>query len=276
MILRFLKIGMVLAALIYLGLAGVIYARQRDLLFRPDPTRVNPSSLGLDRVKEVLLNPPDKPNLIGWFTPATDETKPVFLYLHGNAGNLARRADRFGFLTETGAGLLAVSWRGFGGSEGAPSEAGFHADVSQALTFLNAQNIGPERIVLFGESLGSGIAVMTAAQTRFKALILDSPYDSIQSIAAQRYGWLPVRWMMRDPFRADLAAHQVTLPALVLQCRDDWLTPYENGRRLVDLLGGAKRSVVFERTCHAPPFGMGSGAAIRQFMTDIEAGKPIN
>ena len=189
-----------LIVLAYLGLAGALYAKQQSLLFRPDTTRVDPASVGLARVREVTLNAPDQPRLLGWHTAPADALRPVFLYLHGNAASLARRASRFEFLTRDGAGLLALSWRGYGGSEGEPGETGFHADVAMALAFLKREGVEPERIILFGESLGSGIAVMTAARTPVKGLILDSPYLSIAEIAAGRYWWLPVSLLLSHPF----------------------------------------------------------------------------
>jgi uncharacterized protein len=259
-----------LAVLAYLGIAGALYAQQRSLLFRPDATRVDPAAVGLNRIREVALNPPGQPLLLGWHAPPADASRPVFLYLHGNAASLARRASRFDFLTQDGAGLLAVSWRGYGGSEGEPGEAGFHADAALALAFLKQSGIGPERIILFGESLGSGIAVMTAARTPVKGLILDSPYLSIAEIAAGRYWWLPVNWLLHHPFRADLAAPAVRIPTLAIHCTGDWVTPYEGGKALLSRLGGPSRLITVDRACHVPPFSAGGGDAIRAFVAELQ------
>jgi uncharacterized protein len=256
-----------LAALIYVGLGATIYAQQRSLLFRPNPERVAPAAAGLPQAEEVSLNPPGAPRLIAWRVPARDATQPVILYLHGNSGNLARRGGRFRDLTRQGAGLLAVSWRGYGGSEGEPSEAGFRADAAAALAFLKRQGVGPERIVIFGESLGSGVAVMLAAELPARGLILDSPYESIAAIAAERYWWLPVNLLIRDPFRAIAAAPRVTSPALAMACTDDWLTPHDGARRLVDALGGRKRLITFDRRCHIPAMA-GAGEAVLAFIAD--------
>jgi uncharacterized protein len=270
-LLKRLTVGVVTVVVLgYLGLAGALYAQQR----RPDPTRLEPASAGFTKGREVMLSAAGQPRLIGWHAPAAAD-KPVILYLHGNAANLGRRGGRFEALTREGAGLLALSWRGYGGSEGEPSEAGFHEDVAQALDFLKREGVGPNRIVLFGESLGTGMAVMTAARlsaaaTPVKGLILDSPYESIASIAGRRYWWLPVDLLLRDPFRADQAASAIAVPTLAIHCTEDWVTPYEGGRRLLDLIKGPKKLVTVEGRCHVPPFSAGGGEAIRVFLGELK------
>ena len=262
-----------LAALGYVAHLGALFAGQRALIFRPDPTRVDPVAVGLPRAREVALNRPGSPLLLGWRVPETDAARPVILYLHGNAANLADRARRFEALTRSGDGLLAVSWRGYGGSEGRPSEAGFHEDVAAALAFLRREDVAPGRIILYGESLGAGMAVMTAARlaeagTPVRALILDSPYESIASIAAELYWWVPVHWLMRDPFRADMAAPKVRQPVFAVHCREDWITPYHGAQRLLALLAGPTRLVTIDRRCHVPMLGGAGTEAMQAFLAE--------
>jgi uncharacterized protein len=278
---RFLFFVLGLAFIAYVAGVSYIFAIQRQMLFRPDTARVAPASAGLAQAEEVVLKTEGQPDIILWHIPRRTETDVVFVYLHGNGASLPRRSDRFAFLAQQGAGVLAVSWRGYGGSAGSPSETGFREDARRALAWLATRGVSNDRIILLGESLGTGIAVMTASELAgqgkpVKALILDSPYDSIQAIAQARFWWLPVGLLMRDPFRADLAAPQVRSPVLALKCRNDWLTAFPNATRLYDLLGGPKRAVIFERRCHVPPYSAGSGAAIRAFMADLEGGKMIN
>lgn len=271
-----IAIGLLLAAAFgYLVVAGALYAQQRSILFRPDPARIDPQSAGLPQAREIELQGPGAPRLIAWYAPPATDAQPVYLYLHGNAANLGRRAGRFRQLTREGHGLLALSWRGFGGSEGEPSEAGFHEDVATALGYLRGQGIGSERIILYGESLGTGMAVMTAARlaaegTPVRAIILDSPYESIAAIAAERYWWLPVRLLLRDPFRADLAAPGVTSPVFAIHCTGDWVTPYEGGQRLLELLGGPNQLLTLERRCHAPTVSGRADEAIERFVSGLE------
>ncbi len=257
------------AAMGYAGAAGVIYAQQRTLLFRPDPTRVAPASAGLPQARETTFRSADGPDIIAWRIPPRDAAQPVVLYLHGNARNLARRSDRFQRLAASGFGLFAISWRGYGGSGGTPSEAGFRADAEAALALLRQEGIAPERIVILGESLGSGIAVMLAAEHPIRGLVLDSPYESIAAIAAERYWWLPVNLLMRDPFRAIDFAPKVRAPVLAFACTGDWLTPYDGAARLMAAFAGPRRLVTVNRRCHVPAFD-GGGEAVLRF---IESGR---
>jgi pimeloyl-ACP methyl ester carboxylesterase len=269
-IVRRLTAGVVgLAVLAYAALAGALYAQQRTILFRPDPARVAPASAGLPGLREISLNGPGAPRLVAWEATPGDATKPVVLYLHGNSGNLARRSVRFRQLTANGAGLLAVSWRGYGGSEGEPSETGFRDDARAAIDHLTAQGVSPDRLVIFGESLGTGVAIMKAAELPVRALILDSPYESIAAIASERFWWLPVNWLIRDPFRAIEAAPRVTAPVLATACTDDWLTPYAGAQRLLEAFRAPKRLITFDRRCHIPAFA-GASEAI---MALIESGR---
>jgi uncharacterized protein len=268
---RFIKRGLLaivaIAAAAYLGFAGLIYTQQRNILFRPDPTRSSPAAAGLPTATETVFAAPDGPDVIAWRVPPRDATKPVVLYLHGNARSLARRADRLQRLTADGAGLFALSWRGYGGSGGAPSEAGFRADATAAMDLLAREGIGPERIVIFGESLGTGVAVMLAAERPVRALILDSPYESIAAIGAELYWWLPVNLLIRDPFRAIDAAPHVKAPVLAFACTDDWLTPYAGAQRLMAAFPGMKRLITVERRCHIPGFAAGGEAIMRLLRT---------
>jgi uncharacterized protein len=236
----------------YIAAGAAIYTQQRGMLFRPNPERIAPASVGLPKADEIFLAVPGGDRVLAWNLPAADPGKPVILYLHGNAGNLARRATRFQQLTQRGAGLLALSWRGYGGSGGAPNEAAFREDVAAAFAHLARLGIGPERIVIFGESLGSGVAVMEAAARPVRGLVLDSPYESIARIAEERFWWLPVNALMKDPFRAIDAAPRVRAPTLMTACTDDWLTPYAGALRLKEKLGGPKRLITFDRRCHIP------------------------
>ncbi|MES2605699.1 MAG: alpha/beta fold hydrolase, partial [Pseudomonadota bacterium] len=194
-------------ATLYVAACAYMYFQQRSLVFNPGTEDVALSVGEVAGAINVTLTTSDGEMLKAWWV-APQDGRPVYLYLHGNAGNLLgskskphERADRFGGLTQAGAGLLALSWRGYGGSSGAPSEAGFVIDAEAALAWLRAE-VPDANIILFGESLGSGMAVQLAAREEFSALVLDSPYTSIVDVGAGRYPWLPVRLLSKDHFES--------------------------------------------------------------------------
>jgi hypothetical protein len=246
--LRSLLVGVALA---YAGLCAAMFVLQRSLQYRPDTQAMQPAAAGLPQVAQQTLATADGERIVVWWSAPRDARQPVYVYLHGNGGNLHARARRFERLIAPGAGLMAVSWRGYGGSSGAPSEAGLLADARTA--YAEAARRAPGTpIVVYGESLGSTVAVLLAAEVRPAALVLDSSFESALAVAQDAYPWLPVRWLLRDTLRADLAAPRVAAPVLQVHCRDDPVTPLAFAQRLHALLPGRQPLVLVESRCHVP------------------------
>jgi pimeloyl-ACP methyl ester carboxylesterase len=252
-------------ATLYATICAAMFLLQDRLLYRPDATAPAIDRERLPRVQPVALTTADGQRLLAWWAPPREPGAPVLLYLHGNGANLAARSGRFGWITEArGAGLLAVSWRGYGGSSGAPSQAGLLADAQAAWRALTdpadtslpgrGAALPASRVVLFGESLGTTVAVMLAAQVQPQpaALVLDSAFDSVLDVAQRQYPWLPVAALLRDPFRADRAAPAVAVPVLQVQCRSDPVTPTASAQALHARLPAAQPLVWVEDRCHTP------------------------
>jgi pimeloyl-ACP methyl ester carboxylesterase len=246
---RWFLLGSALA--LYLIPAAYLYAVQRAMLFIPDTTDITPFVGRLPGAEAVIITTADGERLNAWWKPPQDPASPVYLYLHGNGANVARRAGRYARLTGDGAGLLALSWRGYGGSSGAPSEAGLRLDAAAARAWLG-ERVAGERIILFGESLGTGVAIRLAAEQPAKLLVLDSPYASIVALGQRRFPWLPVAWLARDPFRAIDDAPRVTIPVIAAHCRDDFIIPLEEAERLMRAFPTPPRLSVIEDRCHVP------------------------
>jgi pimeloyl-ACP methyl ester carboxylesterase len=187
---------------LYLVLFVGLFFGQRKILFRCDAAEVDPATLGLN-AQTLRLKTEDGESLVAWrFPPAPG--RPLILYFHGNAGGLDLRVERFRAMAKAGIGLLAIEYRGYASSTGSPSEHGLKLDGEAAYAAAVASGVAPERIVALGESLGSGVAVALAARHKLGALVLDSPYSSIADVAAAAYWFVPVRALLRDPFRNDL------------------------------------------------------------------------
>jgi pimeloyl-ACP methyl ester carboxylesterase len=236
----------------YLVILVGLCACQRQLLYRPDATIVPPTQLGLADAAVERTRTADGEDIMVWWIPPGAAKKPAFLYLHGNGGNLSYRSDRFARLAEDGSGVMAVSWRGYAGSTGKPTEQGLMLDARAAYALLRSR-VEPSRIVLVGESLGTGIAVKLAAEAPVAALILDSGYSSILDVAAAKFPWLPVRWMLWDEYRADLAAPSVSVPVFQVHCIDDPVIPIEFGRRLNALFPRHAGLIEVPGRCHPVP-----------------------
>lgn len=240
-----------LAVFVYLALLGAIALGQRSLQYFPDRSAARLDPVVLPGGAAQTLSTPDGESLVAWWIAPRDATRPVFLYLHGNGANLEARAARFAALTADGSGLYAPSWRGYGGSTGTPTEAGLRTDADAAWQAL-ASRVPASRIVVFGESLGTTVAVMLAARERPAALVLDSSFGSALELARDRYPWLPVDWVLRDTYRADEAAPQVRVPVFQVQCREDPLTPLASAERLRSRFAEAAPIEVLDGRCHVP------------------------
>lgn len=205
----------------------------RRLLYFPDRSRPSLAAVGLRDAREVRLATADGLALLAWWIPPRP-SRPVLAYFHGNGGNIGYRAERFRKLALLGLGVLLVEYRGYGGNPGSPSEEGFYSDARAALAFIEQQGVAPERLVLYGESLGTAVAVRMASERRVAALVLESPFTSIEALGRHHYPLLPVGLVLRDRFDAAAAIGQVRAPILVLHGEQDEIVPAEFGRALFE------------------------------------------
>jgi fermentation-respiration switch protein FrsA (DUF1100 family) len=236
-----LRVLLLVGALAYLAIVAVMYFAQRSLMYFPETLRTAPAAAGLPEAEEVVLDTADGERVIVWhIAPRGDQ--PVVLYFHGNGGALRYRVDRYRALTQDGTGLVLLSYRGYGGSSGRPSEDGLIEDARAAYAFAAERY---PRLVVWGESLGSGVAVAIAAEKaadkKVQRLVLEAPFASAVSVAASVYPWLPVRFLMKDQFRSDLRIRNVKVPVLIVHGDRDTVIPIESGERLYSLIEGPKR-----------------------------------
>lgn len=218
-----------LLVLAYAGVAITLYAIQRQIVFRPDTRPPDIAAVGLPTLQAVRLNTASGLDLLAWWLPPASPTRPILLYFHGNGGNLADRANRLRFFAAAGDGVLMPEYPGYGGNPGTPSERSMFATATAALAFLGAQHIDDRTVAVYGESLGTAVAVYAAAGRPFGAVILESPFTSITAIARQRYWFLPVDLLVRDKF--DTLAHidRIHAPLLIAQGARDDVVPPEMG-----------------------------------------------
>jgi fermentation-respiration switch protein FrsA (DUF1100 family) len=261
-----LKWTLIVLVVGYVGVVAVLYAVQRALMYFPDAERTPPAAAGLPAAEEILLDTADGERLIAWHLPPRGD-RPVVLYLHGNGGTLSHRTERFRALTADGTGLVAIDYRGYGGSTGRPTEAGLLIDAETAYAFATSR-YPAARIAVWGESLGTGIAVALAAERPIGRLVLEAPFTSAVELAARRYPFVPVRWLMEDQFRSDLRIASVAVPLLVLHGAHDKIVPIELGERLFGLAREPKRFVRFTEGEHEDLDRFGALATVKTFLGD--------
>lgn len=249
----------------YLSVVGVYYILQRDYMFQASQMRVAPETLGLDGVAEMQLNTADGETLVAWYAlPARG--KPTIFYLHGNAGALAHRAGRVRLFRSHGYGLFLLAYRGFSGSTGAPSEAHIVDDAVMAYDKVAAFTSPDSRMVIYGESLGTGVAVQLAAQRHAAGVILESPFSSAVDVGAYRYPYLPVHWLLKDRFESISHIDKVKTPLLVLLGGRDSIVPTHLGRKLFAAATAPKQAFFIPEANHYTLYELGAFDMVRGFL----------
>ena len=226
---------LLMAVLGYCLFLVFLYFYQSRLLFLPNlPSRAverSPSAVGL-AYEPVDLVTSDNIHLDGWFIPAP-EKRGVILFCHGNAGNISHRLDSLLLFHRLGFSTLIFDYRGYGRSQGRPSEEGTYLDAEAAWHYLTRErSTTPSRIILFGRSLGAAVAVHQAAVNTPGALIVESSFTSVPDIAAGLYPFLPARWLSRLDYNVQQQLQRVSCPVLVVHSRDDEIIPFRHGRAL--------------------------------------------
>jgi fermentation-respiration switch protein FrsA (DUF1100 family) len=257
-------------ALLYGGAAAYMGINQRSFLYKPAPAWIDPATQGIPRAEAYQLTSTDGTILRGWRIPATRPDAVTYLYFHGNARGLDRRTARFRAMTEDGSSLLALTYRGYGGSGGSPSEAALTADAATIYAELT-KTVPPGRIVIFGESLGTGVALALAAKVPAKAVILDSPYVSVLDRGQAQYPWLPVSWLLVDTFRSDLNIAKAQSPVMIIHGTADRIIPVGDSARLAAFgKPGMVTRKVYEGLHHVVPYGQGPERDIPAFLAGLK------
>jgi len=245
-LLHYLSIGA--AGLFVAGLCAV-YLGQRRLMYFPDRVRTLPAQVGLAAVEERELATPDGARVIAWYGRARPG-QPTLLYFHGNAGNVSHRLDRTRTLVEAlDVDVALIDYRGYGRSDGRPGEAGLYADGEAIYAEARARGFSPDRIVLFGESLGSAVAIETALRQPARALILEAPFLSVRRMARALLPIVPT-FLLRTRFDNESKIGRIGIPKLVAGSDRDDVVPFSQTRRLFELAAEPKTLHVVRGASH--------------------------
>ena len=233
---------LVLLALAYIGAAAWLYIQQDSMIFLPQiPTRDIVSTpadirLGYDDLKLLTI---DQETLHAWFIP-NEKSQIAILVCHGNAGNISHRLDTLRRFHDLGLNVLLFDYRGFGQSTGVPGEQGTYLDAQAAWGYLIDKGFSAEQIVIFGRSLGGGVATELASQQHAAAVILESTFTSIPDRGAELYPWLPVKLLARTHYNNLGKVSRIKSPLLVLHSESDELIPFHHGQQLFQVANEPK------------------------------------
>lgn len=231
-LIRMLSSLVLIVAALCLGVMALLYVFQEKMIFFPGKRVVEtPATIGL-QYEDVYLFTEDGIRIHGWYVPYADAQATV-LFFHGNAGNISHRLDSMSIFHELGLSVFIIDYRGYGRSAGRPSEHGTYQDALAAWEYLvDEHRLRPDEIIVFGRSLGGGVAAQLAAKVTPAAVMLESTFTSIKELGKHYYPYLPVSWIARVRYPVVEHISSFNCPVLVIHSEQDDVVPFRYGQRL--------------------------------------------
>lgn len=267
----------VAAGVFYVAVVVLMYAMQRNLMYFPDSRKPFPAASGMPDMREVSITTEDGLILLAWAAPPGTQGMPTVVLFHGNAGNIGHRGFKARLFLDAGFGLVLAEYRGYGGNPGEPSEEGFYADGRAVMAALPSLGVPSNQVVLYGESLGTGVAVKMAAEaaqagTPVAALVLEAPFTSTADTGAVHYPFLPVHLLMKDRYASIERIADVSAPVFVVHGEQDRTVPQKLGRQLFEAAQEPKEALWLATAGHNDVFEHGAGPAVIDFLRRYVSG----
>ncbi len=257
---------------VYGALVVGLFLVQRQLMYFPDSRTPEPARAGVPEMREVTLTTEDGLRLMAWYRPAQTPDGPVIVFFHGNAGNIGDRGAKIRPFIDAGFGVMLVSSRGYGGNPGSPTEEGLNRDGRAAMEFLSNNGVPSRGVVLYGESLGSGVAVEMATERPVGGVVLEAPFTSVADVAASQFFFVPARYLVRDRFDSLSKIDAIGAPLLILHGERDRVISVRYGRRLFAAARQPKTSLFYPGGGHNDLYNFGAGADVVAFVRGIFPG----
>jgi fermentation-respiration switch protein FrsA (DUF1100 family) len=219
-----------------------VFFFQRNLLYHPsvDNYPKDQETNEPSEIEKVKITTNDQIDLVGWFYNKNLDKFKTILFFHGNAGSLESRTYKLNHLKDLNVNFLIIAWRGFSGNEGKPKEMGLYEDAYSAIKWLKMKGVNEKDIILYGESLGTGVAVEIAQNKSYAGVILESPFTSMVNMGKKHYPFFPVRFLLKDKFESYKKITNVSVPILIMHGKDDKIVPYDMGKKMYELANEPK------------------------------------
>ena len=216
-----------------------LYFYQRNLLYHPNENNYSGDKISVD-IEKVKIQTSDNIQLLGWYHEKNLKDYKTLVYFHGNAGSLENRTYKPNHFKDLDVNFLIIAWRGFNGNKGRPSEIGLYKDAESAIKWLKSKGLNEENIILYGESLGTGVAVEVAQSKNYAGVILESPFTSMVSMGKKYYPFFPVRFLLKDKFESYKKLKNISVPILIMHGKVDKIVPYDMGKKMYELANEPK------------------------------------
>ena len=237
----------------YIVVIIFVYFYQRNLLYHPSENNYQNDTIQFNH-QEIFIKVNDEIKLKSWIINKDLKNFKTLVFFHGNAGDLSNRIYKLNELDKLNINILLISWRGFSGNEGYPTEKNLYEDAEAAIKWLNKKKVSNSQIILYGESLGTGVAGEIASKNNFNSIILESPFTSIENSAKIYYPYLPVSFLLKDRYDSISKIKKINSPILIMHGRKDDIVPFFMGKKLFEKANSPKDSYFTDIDDHMMEF----------------------
>ena len=253
---------------VYLIFFVFLYFYQRNLLYHPNENNYSGDNLTI-KVEEVKIPTPDNLKLSGWFHKKNLSDYKTIIYFHGNAGTLENRIHKLNHFEDIDVNFLIIAWRGFSGNKGKPTENGLYRDGKSAVNWVLEQGVKEKNIVLYGESLGTGIASEIAQNRNFAGVILETPFTSMVYAAKEFYPYIPVSFLLKDRYENKKKIMHINIPIMIMHGEKDTIVPFSMGKKIFEIANEPKYSYFTKYDNHMMEYDDKMINALKNFLKSL-------
>ena len=257
-----------LVVLVYFLATLGLYIFQRSLLYHPTENNYDGDRLTVN-IEKVKIVTEDNIDLLAWYHNKDINKFKTILYLHGNAGSLENRIHKINHFEDMNINFLLLSWRGFSGNKGEPTEQGLYQDARSAVKWLIKQGVFEENIIIYGESLGTGVTTEIAQNRNFAGIILESPFTSMVAAGKSKYPIFPIRLLLKDRYESDKKIKNIKSPVLIMHGEQDKIVPFWMGEKMFELANEPKYSYFSKYDDHMMDFNNDLINSIKLFLKSL-------
>ena len=257
-----------LTILVYLFLLVFLYFYQRNLMYHPDENNYFDDKLSV-YIEKVKVPTQDGLDLLGWYHEKDIKKNKTILFFHGNAGSLENRIHKLNHFEDMNINFLIIAWRGFSGNSGNPTEKGLYEDGKSAINWLAKKGLNEKNIILYGESLGTGVATHLAQNKNYAGIILETPFTSMTDAAKTFYPYIPVNLLLKDRFENYKKIKNINSPILVMHGEVDQIVPFSMGKKIYEIANEPKYSHFTKYDNHMMEYDEKLILALKSFLKSL-------
>tara|TARA_B100001121_G_C18612695_1_gene585234 strand:+ start:368 stop:1186 length:819 start_codon:yes stop_codon:yes gene_type:complete len=257
-----------LVILIYILILTFLYFYQRNLLYHPNENNYSGDHISVN-IQKVKVKTNDGIELLGWYHEKDLKRFKTILFFHGNAGTLENRIHKLNHFQEMDVNFLIIAWRGFSGNKGSPTEKGLYEDGKSAINWLIDKGIKEKNIVVYGESLGTGVATHLSQNKNFAGVILETPFTSMIDAAKNFYPYIPVSFLLKDKFNNKNKIRNINVPVLIMHGEIDQIVPYSMGKKIYEIANEPKFSYFTKHDNHMMVYDENLVKALKSFLKGL-------